>query len=386
MTSKRLRSSALWGGSLLSGLLLAGPPVEAATRPDSQGLEQGIDPIKKAISEVERNARITPPLQHALNKLLRTLEEEEREHRHPRHHHEGGSFGAGFEQAATPSTGHSGSAPGGAEANGNEEARLEQALKQLLQTLEEEEQHHRHHRRQHQQEEGSFGAGFEQAGEGSQASTGSADSSDPSGDSSGGNPGSGGSGQSGSPMVGGKGTSSTSNPSSNQAQKPQPHRGGRNPFAWGLRHAEREWRIRREERRLRHLEHAFARGLIAHHLAEEHADNRPGHSDKNASGNKATDPTPRTGPTQTAGPSLRTPERHEHEWTPEPQHPRPFEQARKGVVNHPAGAQARTEPHPGQHPAPGRAAIHPPSGAAGHASPAQHAGALVGRRHPEHRK
>ncbi len=391
MTDGRLRSRAYWGGVFLTGFLLAAPaPAEAEIKANAQGIDKAIDRARQALGEAEENGKSAPRVEQAVDKLLRVLGEEEREHRNHRHHQDEGTFAAGFNQAGDPSIenagpkGNSASAPGAGEENGKSAPRLEQELKKLLQLLEEEERQHRHHRHHHQ-DEGSFAAGFEQGGDSSTGSDGSTGSSD-SGDSSGGGTGS------GSPMAGGAGSSPSSTPSNTQSKGKQSQHGGQGAFARGLKHAEHEWRARREERRERHLEHAFARGLAALRTAEEHAnaaDAKSAYSEKSSTASKTANATPRTGSTQTVGTSPKT-ERPEHEFgTNDQKSSRPAEAARKSASVHPtnnskegsAAARGHTGGLAGQH----FGSAHPPSGSAGHASSGQHAGALVGRKHSGHK-
>jgi len=355
MTYRRLRSRALWGGALLTGLLLAAATpasAEEKTKADAQGLDMAVGRVKQAIGEAEANGKIAPPLEQALKKLLQALDEEEREHRH----------------------------------------------------------HHRHHHN-----EGTFGAGFEQAGDPSTASDGSTDNSDPVGDSSGGSTGSGASpGLTRSPMARGAGNSPYSTTSSaqskgnhsqnKQSQRQDPHRGGHSPFAQGLTHAERESRDRREDRRERQLEHAFTRGLTALRSAEEHSDGMEARlalsatgpmGNKASNGSKTASATPRTGPNQTVGTSPKTAERHERAWgADDEKHPNPAETPRKIAGVHPpdggkggsAAAHGRTGGLVCQHPSTAQVPAHPPTGSAGHASLGQHAGARAGTKHTVHKK
>jgi hypothetical protein len=350
MTYRGLRSRALWGGALLTGLLLAAPAparAEAETKANSQGLDKVVGRVKQAIGEAAENGKIAFPVERALKKLLRALDEEEREHRHLRHHQDEGTFGAGFEQAGAPSKSSNGST-------------------------------------------GNSGSGGDSQGD----STGSGASPD----------------QTDSPMTGGTGNSPNSTPSNTkskstnspnkQPQGQEPHRGGHNPFAQGLRHAEHEWRERREERMERRLEHAFVRGLTALRRAEEHSEGteaKPPLSAKGSMGSKASNSsktasaTPSTDPGKTVNTNPKTAERHEQAWgADDKKHPKSAEMPWKMAAGHaanggkggPAGVSGHSVGLMGQHPS----TAHAPTGSAGHASTGQHAGALAGTKHSWHKK
>ncbi len=352
MTDRRLGSRAFWGGALLTGLLLAvAAPAEEKTKADSQVLDKAIGWAKQAIGEAEENGKIAAPVRKALNELLQALDAEEREHRHHhRHHHNEATFGAGFELSGAPST----------------------------------------------------------------ASDGSTGDSDPASDSSAGSTSSGASpGLTGSQMAGGAGNSPNPTNTSaqsqgnhsqyKQSQGQEPHRHGHSAFAQGLSHAEREWRERRDARRERRLEHAFARGLAALRAVEEHSDPKDGRlalsaggpkGSKASNGSKTASAAPKIGPGQTVGTSLKTAERHERAWGADDQkYPKPAEAPRKTASVHPAdegkgdpAAHGRTGVLVGQHSSTAQATAHPPTKSAGHVSPGQHAGARVGTKHSAHKK
>jgi hypothetical protein len=335
MKFQQLGIRAFWSGALLTGLLLAVPTparAEPQTKPETKSDSSGFD---KAVTRVKQ-----------------AIDE--------------------------------------AEENGRMSRPEEQAVKELLHALGEEEREHRHH---HRHEAGSFGAGFEQAGDPATTSEGSTGNSDSAGDSLGNSAGSGASNsQTGSPSAG---TSTTSPPSSapakgthsqnKQTQGQQGHHGRHSPFAEGLIHAHHEWR---EERRERRLEHAFARGLAALRSAEEHLEATEAKQAASTKGQTAST-TASTRPGQNVGADPKTGERHERAWAAAHQNNSKLSESLNLAAVHPAGGKlGSTGSHGGTGVVAGQhsTTAHAPTGSTGHTPSGQHAGALAGTRHFGHKK
>jgi hypothetical protein len=328
MTVRRLRGVALWGVALLTGLLAPAPVLaRPETTVESKASDRPVARLEQALDVAGEDGNLTPPVERALDELLRGLDEEQHKGRSRRRHDEGG-----------------------------------------------------------------FGAGL-QFGDAGAAADAPADNSGPAADSSeGGTDPSAGSRQASGGTGNMPGSTTTAGQSKGSQAKNKQSRGtdshghghdrGHGAFARGLRHAEREWRERREEHLERQVARAFARGLVALRKAEEHLARDKARS---AAPDKAAG---------TAGISTKTADRHEHPpasadhtqgkpaavtWKPAAVHP-PVRPVHTPVTSvHPAGLSVQ---HHGTVATP----AHHVTGAVHHVSVTPHAGSLAGGIHAPLRK